>query len=286
MPTSQGREQWTHEEVVAGARQSLLAELAIDDSDLGRAYLASPIGPRVRVGGVRGGLARFAVEAVGRTGPGVRYGGFVDVSDEVVVHLPAEVPVRDGLSLPVQAAVALKLGPFVAEVAERGPAAVAAALLARRHPGVHEVSRRLRSHPPGHAGWTQLAAADVARAFRPDPPLLADRKDIFQRIRIACTYAVDRALLEGLVERNPGFVDYLQCFPLARALKRRVVAWLGPTNSGKTHRAVLALAAAKSGMYLGPLRLLALEQRDRLTELGTPCSLVTGEERDAVSPTH
>jgi ATP-dependent RNA helicase SUPV3L1/SUV3 len=283
---TQEREQWTHAEVVSGARASLLAELGLEDTSLGRDYLAAPIGPRVRVGGVRAGLARFAVEAVARAGSGVRYGGFVDVSDEVVVHLPAAVTVRDDLQLPVLAAVALKLGPFVADVAERGPADVAARLLARKHPGVHEIARRLRSHPPGYAGWTQLAAADVARAFQPNPPLLSDRKDIFQRIRIACTYAVDRALLDGLVELNPGFVDYLQCFPVARGVKRKVVAWLGPTNSGKTHRAVLALAAAKSGMYLGPLRLLALEQRDRLTELGTPCSLVTGEERDEVSLTH
>src|SRR5688572_23383880 len=53
MDTSQEREQWTHEEVVAGARQSLLAELEIEDSELGQAFLVSPIGPRVRVGGVR-----------------------------------------------------------------------------------------------------------------------------------------------------------------------------------------------------------------------------------------
>jgi ATP-dependent RNA helicase SUPV3L1/SUV3 len=69
-------------------------------------------------------------------------------------------------------------------------------------------------------------------------------------------------------------------------MKRKVVAWLGPTNSGKTHRAVLSLGAAASGMYLGPLRLLALEQRDRLVELGVPCSLITGEERDEQSSTH
>ena len=37
MDTSQEREQWTHEEVVAGARQSLLAELEIEDSELGQA---------------------------------------------------------------------------------------------------------------------------------------------------------------------------------------------------------------------------------------------------------
>jgi ATP-dependent RNA helicase SUPV3L1/SUV3 len=286
MPTSQDREHWTHEEVVAGARQALLAELAINDSDLGRTFLTSPIGPRVRVGGVRAGLARFATEAVGRAGAGIRYGGFTDVSDEVILHLPAVVAVRPGVELPVLAAVTQKLAPFVEAVARHGVAAVAAELLARRHPAVREVQRRLRQQPPTLAGWNQLAAADLEHSFLPAPPLVADRKDLYQRLRIACNHAVDRTLLDGLAERNPGFLDYLQCFPVARALKRKVVAWLGPTNSGKTHRAVLALAAAKSGLYLGPLRLLALEQRDRITELGTPCSLVTGEERDDVSPTH
>ncbi|HUR57001.1 MAG TPA: helicase-related protein, partial [Opitutaceae bacterium] len=168
----------------------------------------------------------------------------------------------------------------------RGAGAVAAELLARQSPGTREVERRLRATPPAYEGWAQLAAQDIARAFEPHPPLLTERKDLYQRIRQACTYAVDRTLLDTLAERNPGFVDYLQCFPVARSMQRKVVAWLGPTNSGKTHRAVLALSAAKSGMYLGPLRLLALEQRDRVVDLGTACSLITGEERDETSRTH
>jgi ATP-dependent RNA helicase SUPV3L1/SUV3 len=182
--------------------------------------------------------------------------------------------------------VSLKLRPFVMDVATRGPAAVGADLRARKSTGTREVERRLRATPPTYEGWHQLEAIDVTRAFQPNPPLLSDRKELYHRIRLACTYAVDRTLLDTLAQRNPGFLDYLQCFPVARSLQRRVVAWLGPTNSGKTHRAVLALAAAKSGMYLGPLRLLALEQRDRVAEVGTPCSLITGEERDETSLTH
>lgn len=285
MDTSQEREQWTHEEVVAGARQSLLAELCIEDSALGRDFLASPIGPRVRVGGVRASLARFAGERVAAAGAGLRFGGFTDASDEVVMHLPAHVVVRTGVELPVLTNVLLKLQPFLIDVAARGPHAVAADLAHRKSPGTREVERRLRAAPPTYAGWELLAAADITRAFEP-PPLLSDRKDLYQRIRVACTHAVDRTLLDTLAEQNPGFLDYLQCFPVARSMKRKVIAWLGPTNSGKTHRAVLALAAARSGMYLGPLRLLALEQRDRVAELGTPCSLITGEERDLQSDTH
>ncbi len=286
METSGEREQGTHEEVVAAAREALLAELFLDDTPLGQAYLASPIGPRVRLGGVRAGLARFAVEQVAATGAAVRFGGFNEAGDEITVLVPARVEVRPGLALPVLAAVPLKLGPFVLDLTARDPAAVGAELLARRPPGVREAERLLRAKPPTYAGWEILAPEDVARGFRPEPPLLSDRQELFRRIRLACTHALDRTLLDDLAKLNPGFIDYLQCFPLARTMQRKVVAWLGPTNSGKTHRAVLALAAAKSGLYLGPLRLLALEQRDRLVELGTPCSLITGEERDLQSETH
>jgi ATP-dependent RNA helicase SUPV3L1/SUV3 len=41
----------------------------------------------------------------------------------------------------------------------------------------------------------------------------------------------------------------------------------------------LALEQAKSGVYLAPLRLLAMEIRDRLVASGVPCNLITGEER-------
>ncbi|HYP17444.1 MAG TPA: helicase-related protein [Opitutus sp.] len=286
MDAMPGQEQWTHEEVVTATRQGLLEELGLEHTDLGRAFLASPIGPRVRVGGVRASLGKFAAEKVASHGAGLRFGQYVDTSDEVVLHLPAQVNVREDLQLPVHSMLPLKLAPFVSDVATRGAGAVAAELMARKAPGVHEAAARLRNAPPTYEGWAQLRNADVARAFQPNPPLLSDRKDFYHRIRLACTYAVDRSLLDSLAARNPGFLDYLQCFPVARSVKRKVVAWLGPTNSGKTHRAVLALAEAKSGMYLGPLRLLALEQRDRVVELGVSCSLITGEERDEQSPTH
>ena len=73
--------------------------------------------------------------------------------------------------------------------------------------------------------------------------------------------------------------DYSNQFELARRLKRHHHFYLGPTNSGKTHHALLALEQAKSGVYLAPLRLLAMEIRDRLVAAGVPCNLITGEER-------
>ena len=55
-------------------------------------------------------------------------------------------------------------------------------------------------------------------------------------------------------------------FPDARSIKRRIIMHVGPTNSGKTHQALQALAAAKTGFYAGPLRLLAHEIWDRLNK--------------------
>lgn len=280
------RDQSTHEGAVTSARQVLVEELGLEGSELATAFLAVPIGPRVRAGAVRAGLARFVVDAIAAVVPGVRFGSYLEISDEVTVLLPAAVGVREYLELPVLSPVLLKLAPFVTRFVDRGPEAVATELLLRKNPAVADAARRLRDTPPAFDGWELLTQVDVARAFDQNPPLLTERKEVYQRLRLACTHAVERALLDELARRNPGFLDYLQCFPVARSRKRRVVAWLGPTNSGKTHRAIAALSQARSGMYLGPLRLLALEQRDRLVELGCPCSLITGEERDETSTSH
>jgi ATP-dependent RNA helicase SUPV3L1/SUV3 len=61
----------------------------------------------------------------------------------------------------------------------------------------------------------------------------------------------------------------------------RVVAHLGPTNSGKTYAALEELAEAGRGVYAGPLRMLAQEAHRRLGERLGPeqVGLVTGEER-------
>lgn len=67
-------------------------------------------------------------------------------------------------------------------------------------------------------------------------------------------------------------------FPLARALQRRIVYHAGPTNSGKTYSALEAMKAAGSGVYCGPLRLLAMEVYDTCNAAGTFCDLITGEE--------
>lgn len=72
---------------------------------------------------------------------------------------------------------------------------------------------------------------------------------------------------------------YPESFTVAQGMQRHFIAVLGPTNSGKTHAAMEHLAKAKSGVYLAPLRLLALENYQRLVDAGVPVSLVTGEQR-------
>ena len=68
----------------------------------------------------------------------------------------------------------------------------------------------------------------------------------------------------------------------ARKHSRQFTLFLGPTNSGKTYQALRRLSQAESGVYLAPLRLLALEVADTLNQWGVPCNMVTGEERIAV----
>ncbi|KAH6660419.1 P-loop containing nucleoside triphosphate hydrolase protein [Truncatella angustata] len=67
-------------------------------------------------------------------------------------------------------------------------------------------------------------------------------------------------------------------FPATRALQRTIHMHVGPTNSGKTYNALKALENAKSGVYAGPLRLLAHEVYSRFTAKGKNCALITGEE--------
>ncbi|KAF8877379.1 P-loop containing nucleoside triphosphate hydrolase protein [Infundibulicybe gibba] len=88
--------------------------------------------------------------------------------------------------------------------------------------------------------------------------------------------------------------------PAARKMHRKVIMHVGPTNSGKTHHALRALAASNVGVYAGPLRLLAHEIWERLnlgeivplgmeeapqksTRLPRRCNMLTGEEQKIVS---
>ncbi|KXX76115.1 ATP-dependent RNA helicase suv3, mitochondrial [Madurella mycetomatis] len=68
-------------------------------------------------------------------------------------------------------------------------------------------------------------------------------------------------------------------YPATRMMQRTIHLHVGPTNSGKTYHALKALENARTGIYAGPLRLLAHEIWSRFTAKGKACALITGEEQ-------
>lgn len=85
---------------------------------------------------------------------------------------------------------------------------------------------------------------------------------------------IKTALMESIPE------DITQLYPEARNVKRHFILHIGETNTGKTHDALEDFYNAGSGMYLAPLRLLALEIQEMSLARGINCSLTTGEEKD------
>jgi len=152
--------------------------------------------------------------------------------------------------------------------------------------------------PPPYPFATELSAhldglVERSRAYKPRhldsllPRLQSEcaTPQPLARLKAACTRAQDRwehrvgelDTLEGL-NSELAFQGYPDTFETARRLQRSVTLYVGAPNSGKTHAAFERLAQAHDGAYLAPLRLLALEGRDRLVGRGVACSLLTGEE--------
>lgn len=77
-------------------------------------------------------------------------------------------------------------------------------------------------------------------------------------------------------------------YPDARAIQRKIIFHAGPTNSGKTHHAIQRFLSAKSGIYCGPLKLLAHEifqkSNDAVSMLFyLPASLVLEQSHECMS---
>ncbi|MFT3735237.1 MAG: helicase-related protein [Rhodocyclaceae bacterium] len=143
-----------------------------------------------------------------------------------------------------------------------------------------------------HATLSEFIATVERRAFKAGlqaasflGALQSGRELVSRRCRVAedrLTEAILRKREESHAEaalRSVPLARYPESFELAAGMRRKFIAILGPTNSGKTHQAMEALATAKSGVYLAPLRLLALENYERLADRDVAVSLVTGEER-------
>jgi len=63
-----------------------------------------------------------------------------------------------------------------------------------------------------------------------------------------------------------------------RYMNRKFYLHLGETNTGKTYNSMERLKESKKGIYLSPLRILALENFEKLNKEGVVCDLITGEE--------
>ena len=90
--------------------------------------------------------------------------------------------------------------------------------------------------------------------------------------------------LIGLCEKK-GIIDSMLLHRIRE--KRNVIFHAGPTNSGKTRKAMEALIKAPSGIYCSPLRLLTKEVSDKIKSAGIDCSIMTSQERiQSMSATH
>lgn len=85
-------------------------------------------------------------------------------------------------------------------------------------------------------------------------------------------YKVKNKILE-LVPARPELE-----FSEVRNMRRHFILHIGPTNSGKTFQSLERLKRAKNGIYLGPLRLLALEVYEQMKKHRVPCTMRTGQE--------
>lgn len=126
-----------------------------------------------------------------------------------------------------------------------------------------------------------LKQTDCSDAFL---ALLSKSHTFFERLTVArdrVRLALDKLRFEQLAEKTKAAInlaDYPASFSAAYRMKRKLIAILGEPNSGKTYEAMQELIKAKSGVYLAPLRLLALEIFERLRDEGVKVSMVTGEE--------
>ncbi|MCI8869730.1 MAG: helicase [Lawsonibacter sp.] len=151
----------------------------------------------------------------------------------------------------------------------------------------HPLSGQVRArYPRVLYGAARQAAEDFARQ-QPEADLaalLADRDFPAEQLAaqglgtVWSVWYVPRVIrtsLSLLIALNPK-----DEYPEARAMHRRFILHLGGTNTGKTYAGFQRLIRAETGVYLAPLRLLALEAQETLLDAGVDCGLSTGEEED------
>ncbi|KAM0421506.1 hypothetical protein ACHAPT_010680 [Fusarium lateritium] len=115
-----------------------------------------------------------------------------------------------------------------------------------------------------------------------DAFILKDFKGLTNELQYSFqSFLIRQRFSKGLEDSHKRLLDFRfphEWFPATRTMQRTIHLHVGPTNSGKTYRALKALENSKRGVYAGPLRLLANEVYQRLWAKGLPCALMTGEE--------
>ena len=178
--------------------------------------------------------------------------------ERIITIGPRTVVVRGRVAVPVP-------DDITAEAGERAVAETIEPALAPFVPAMERAALKILSEPDD---VTQTLTYDRSSFFT---ALEDARRGVVQAYQ-----SLENKRVDEKVDAELGLRFYLEGFTTAQ---RTFEYFVGPTNSGKTHAALEVLRAAKSGIYLAPLRLLALEIFERLNASGAPASLVTGEER-------
>ncbi len=118
----------------------------------------------------------------------------------------------------------------------------------------------------------EMVTARFLEYLRMEAPLQICTRTLRDMCRHYSEFGIKKEII-GLVPARPEME-----FPEALEMKRRFILHIGPTNCGKTYQALERLKEAQNGVYLGPLRLLALEVYEKMSECKIPCTMLTGEE--------
>lgn len=200
---------------------------------------------------LRKAVDRLGWKWVNRTTAEVRY-------ERELRFGPRTVVVRGRVPIEIPSELTLAAG-------DRAVVAVAEPAVAEAARAIARASTKILSEPD------DLEATHVFERASFFTALEDARRALLQTYQLLENRRVDEK-----VEAELGLRFYLEGFGTH---ERTFEYFVGPTNSGKTHAAIELLRAAESAVYLAPLRLLALEVYERLNDLGTATSLVTGEER-------
>ncbi len=122
-------------------------------------------------------------------------------------------------------------------------------------------------------GEQELVTARFLEFLREERPFEITQKTLKTMVRVYAENGISSQII-SMVPTRPELE-----FTQTRTMHRHFVLHVGPTNCGKTYHALERLKQAESGVYLGPLRLLALEVYEKMMDAGIPCTMLTGEER-------